>query len=608
MSKPLGLKDIPIEAFDDELLDLKEYAESLSDFVLQCETPLTIALQGDWGSGKTSLMNLIQSRLKKSNPGLQTIWFNTWQFSQFDMQSDLPISLLSHFVDKLNIDENTTAKKLLTGLSKFGRNTLPQVASLFAGESAKHLTDKVFEMLGSDYIDNPVKQISLLKEEIVKLVNKKRSKDGTDRIVVFIDDLDRLLPEKAVELLEVFKLFLDVNGCVYVLACDYQVVTQGLKKKFGIGSDDLKGKSFFDKIIQLPFSMPIGQYNANNYIKNLLKITRTDYSDDDITAYANMAAHSIGFNPRGLKRLFNSLLLLNLVAEKKKLFEDQNKIATKKEKQRILFGTLCLQMAFEPAYRFLQKNKNSIDQNFMDLLADIEKLNNDTRAEEIKRDISDQDGSSLRRLSQFMGCFYESIQLASDNDKESLSENETETLKQILSFSSLTSVESTSPDIGNVERYKNRDWAKAFIEELNTRYADNLSRLKIDRKKFLLYQKRDANDPSIDIYFLCEGDGLRIEHNFWFSAQEMEYTAIGKNQKSIDSAKEWFGKNCTDVFPDKHFSFPQNNIHTIWHMGFTRDDSSENLFTLYKEKVIESLDILFPRLAETQEFTDFSKC
>ena len=409
MSKPLGLKDIPIEAFDDELLDLKEYAESLSDFVLQCETPLTIALQGDWGSGKTSLMNLIQSRLKESNPGLQTIWFNTWQFSQFDMQSDLPISLLSHFVDKLNIDENTTAKKLLTGLSKFGRNTLPQVASLFAGESAKHLTDKVFEMLGSDYMDNPVKQISILKEEIVKLVNKKRSKDGTDRIVVFIDDLDRLLPEKAVELLEVFKLFLDVNGCVYILACDYQVVTQGLKKKFGIGSDDLKGKSFFDKIIQLPFSMPISQYNANNYIKNLLKITRTDYSDDDITAYAKMAAHSIGFNPRGLKRLFNSLLLLNLVAEKKKLFEDQNKIASKKEKQRILFGTLCLQMAFEPAYRFLQKNKNNIDQNLMDLLTDIEKLNNDTRAEEIRRDISDQDGSSLRRLSQFMGCFYESI-------------------------------------------------------------------------------------------------------------------------------------------------------------------------------------------------------
>lgn len=87
-------------------------------------------------------------------------------------------------------------------------------------------------------------QIVKLKEGIEKSVKDKIGKDDNKRLVLFIDDLDRLLPEKAVELLEVFKLFMDVPGCVYVLACDYQVVSQGLKKKFGVGSDELKGKSF----------------------------------------------------------------------------------------------------------------------------------------------------------------------------------------------------------------------------------------------------------------------------------------------------------------------------------------------------------------------------
>jgi tRNA A37 threonylcarbamoyladenosine biosynthesis protein TsaE len=61
----LGLRDIPLEKDEDEALGFCHYAEALSEFILECETPLTIALQGDWGSGKTSLMNLIVENLEK---------------------------------------------------------------------------------------------------------------------------------------------------------------------------------------------------------------------------------------------------------------------------------------------------------------------------------------------------------------------------------------------------------------------------------------------------------------------------------------------------------------------------------------------------------------
>jgi len=55
----IGLKDAPIGGMDEEALGFGTYARALATFAMSCDTPMTIALQGDWGSGKTSMMNLI---------------------------------------------------------------------------------------------------------------------------------------------------------------------------------------------------------------------------------------------------------------------------------------------------------------------------------------------------------------------------------------------------------------------------------------------------------------------------------------------------------------------------------------------------------------------
>ena len=275
-----GLKDIPIEKLEDESLGIQTYAESLHDFILRCETPMTVAIQGDWGSGKTSLMQIIKSKLENNanEKKVETIWFNTWQFSQFGMQDDLAISLLSHFVDAISNDEQKNkAGKILNGLKMAGKFGVKAITDMYY---AGTLAEKVGEVF-SDAKD-PAKEIKELKVALENNVNEKLTKDGNDRIVVFIDDLDRLLPEKAVDLLEVFKLFLDIPGCVFILACDYEVVSKGLEKKFGIKKEDLKGRSFFDKIIQLPFSMPVSQYDIKCYFEKLLSNIGIDFEDQDI--------------------------------------------------------------------------------------------------------------------------------------------------------------------------------------------------------------------------------------------------------------------------------------------------------------------------------------
>ena len=87
----------------------------------------------------------------------------------------------------------------------------------------------------------------------------------------FIDDIDRVKPVKALELLEALKTF-DVKGCVFVLAVDYEVVQIGMADKLGVDLQKLSGKSFFDKIINLPFSMPTQSYSLDKYLEPFLKI------------------------------------------------------------------------------------------------------------------------------------------------------------------------------------------------------------------------------------------------------------------------------------------------------------------------------------------------
>ena len=99
---------------------------------------------------------------------------------------------------------------------------------------------------------------------------------------MFVDDLDRVAPERAVEILEVLKIFLDIPGLVFMLACDYEVIVTGLAAKGGLG-EDASGRSFFDKIIQVPFQMPpVGGDKLAIYTKTLLDRVGAAYTTSDV--------------------------------------------------------------------------------------------------------------------------------------------------------------------------------------------------------------------------------------------------------------------------------------------------------------------------------------
>jgi len=79
--KSSSIKDSPIQNIQEDSLQVSKYAVSLSKFIEISDTPITIGLQGEWGTGKTSLMSLIKELLNESS--IASSWVNTWEFSLF---------------------------------------------------------------------------------------------------------------------------------------------------------------------------------------------------------------------------------------------------------------------------------------------------------------------------------------------------------------------------------------------------------------------------------------------------------------------------------------------------------------------------------------------
>lgn len=353
--------DVPRRHDQDDLFGIKVYQDALIDYIKFTDTPITIALQGEWGSGKTSLMNLLKWNLCDTDDSpYYPIWINTWQYSLMKTPGQTIISILEGIVSQMiaimpNQSWNESKKKIGSIFKKIatvGAKAAVGVVGVDGG-----LVD---ELVGEE---NSVKSdISQLKEEIGRLIeealNSNTSKQG---FTFYIDDLDRIDPPVAVEILELLKNIFDLEKCVFILAIDYDVVIKGLKPKFGELTDknEREFRSFFDKIIQLPFSMPVASYNVDTFLVDAL--SKVDYfsaaelQDTHLSEILSEVARlSVGSNPRSLKRLLNTLSLISIINRKK---TTETEVIDTKSKS-INFALVCMQIAYPYIYNQLTEESD----------------------------------------------------------------------------------------------------------------------------------------------------------------------------------------------------------------------------------------------------------
>lgn len=354
-----SITDIPRNAGDKDVFGIEPFENGLIRFINHTNTPITIALQGEWGSGKTSLMNSLKLNLSdKDHSKYHSIWLNTWEYALMKDASSTLMDIITGLIEETsriaNLDESQT-RKMINKLWGIGKTAM----TLAAKTAANKVIDGSSEVVEGLLSEKRKSSIGEIRYELESVIEECIKKDNKAGFIFFIDDLDRIDPPVAVQLLELLKNIFTLKNCIFILAIDYDVVVKGLEPKFGKLSEknEREFRSFFDKIIQVPFSMPVTSYKIDNFLKESLLSTNylsNGNSGDSelIGKFSEISNLSVGTNPRGLKRLLNSLSLINCINEMKEVSEENEDLKNPLE-LLVNFTLVSIQIAYPPVYKLL---------------------------------------------------------------------------------------------------------------------------------------------------------------------------------------------------------------------------------------------------------------
>ena len=351
-----SITDKPITTLNQDLLKVEKYSLALSNFIIRSDTPITVGLQGEWGTGKTSLMSLLLEDFNEKN--IACSWVNTWEYSLFRNANETTPGVLRGMLEKLK--ESCKSRGIWT--LKDDTEEKFKSAARFLGGLANQIVAKQtgIDVKGAAAVGGSNQKSSAEVAEIKALIADlikdliTDPKNPIEKVVFFVDDLDRIPPGDAVEVLEALKNIFDIPNCVFILAIDYDIVVKGLESKFGPKTDENERefRSFFDKIIQVPFSMPIGTYDIENFLVEKLKDLGTGILEEEKELYVKAVKYSIGYNPRSLKRYLNAFSLINHLKEIE-VDEEQPK-----GDDFMLFAVLGIQISYPKIFRLLSQKPN----------------------------------------------------------------------------------------------------------------------------------------------------------------------------------------------------------------------------------------------------------
>jgi hypothetical protein len=490
-----SLSDIPFKECVNDF-GTERYVNGLIKFIENSSAPITIALQGEWGSGKTSMMTRLERALcsKEDSPFIG-VNINTWEYSMMSSPEMTVYKILAKLVRELtgeNSDSKKKVSKILRGLYRGGREALKMIPGVnVAVEMAKIPTD-----ISVDEKDNDA-SLSELREELQQVINSRIADTGQRGVIVFVDDLDRLNPPVAVEILELLKNVFTLDNCIFVLAIDYDVVVKGLEPKFGKLTDknEREFRSFFDKIIQVPFSLPVSSYRPMDFVLNALVgigyLKDIDTSDPNVRArFSSVVESSVGKNPRSIKRLINTLSLLDCIAQ---CGSEKDEVATMDEKL-LNFIIVAIQICYPQIYRLLVHKPGFTSWDAVFAHKEGVALSTDGQEAQEWGDILEAacsiDKYLTQHISDIINLFSMIIEILGRSNITT-SDAIGMKLKQILDKSSVTGVNAGV----NAEDFDKKD----LIGKLHNNVVERIKQLRPDITRYQL--KRNTGNGGIYIWF-----------------------------------------------------------------------------------------------------------
>jgi predicted KAP-like P-loop ATPase len=353
-SLAMFIYDKPIETEKDDFLGRKRFSQHLGKALLDWKEKesLVIAIYGEWGSGKSSVINLANEYIKtiENDNKPTTIEFNPWSFSE---EKNLSTHFFNEIAKELEIKHSSSKDKKIAENLKLYANLLSLAPKK---ETLNNLSSKILLGLGLigisssqiiQWIEIPTDWIKYIafgiglvlflaglfkdfllglsdffqqkylinKKSIIELKSKikKALSERNKKIVIVIDDIDRLNQSEIKQIFRLIRVNADFPNTIYLLAFDRRIVEKNLEEQVGVS-----GKDYLNKIVQVNFDVPFAKpskitaflFKELDRILSVLPESAQKYFGQDDPYWANIY-HS-GFkdffrNIRDVKRFASSL-------------------------------------------------------------------------------------------------------------------------------------------------------------------------------------------------------------------------------------------------------------------------------------------------------------
>ena len=356
----------PIISKNEDLLGRKKVASNLAKEIeyYKNKDSLTIGIVGKWGSGKTSFINMVLESFKGNNNYI-VIKFNPWNISsRKQLISDFFLQLSNNIKKENESNEIIgTIGKTLGTLSKFFK-PLGLIPPLSLLGTIGDITEKASGFIINEYLEAEKEDLEILKGKI-----NQELEDLDKKLLIVIDDIDRLCDEEIREIFQLVKSIADFKNTIYILSYDKEIVTKALDK-----TQQDKGEEYLEKIVQVPLVLPYVSKNELDKIfldklSNLINIS----DRDDFLYFQELYNNGLAENFQNLRDIERYLNVFSFGVE---LAREELNIND--------YIVLTLIKVFEPnLYEYIKNNKKyffgvrfdeNLDKNKTEILDELEEI------------------------------------------------------------------------------------------------------------------------------------------------------------------------------------------------------------------------------------------
>jgi len=320
--------DLPITKIEEDALNRGSFAQSLAQVLLQysLSSSFSIGLYGEWGSGKTSLLNLVLEIVEQSDESTVILRFNPWLCSD---SKQLTTQFFKQMATAIKLKKPAAAQawELIDQYADiFDAASLIPVAGTFVAIAGKILTKRAKKQT-----EQPANDLQDIKNKIIEKMTEENLK-----IIVSIDDIDRLSEEEIIAVFQLVKALADFPKTIYLLAFDYDVVVRALGK---VQHGD--GKEYLEKVIQVPFEIPApSMASIHDALFSKLNTIIGDISEERLDKATWAELFQFGLKEY-IKSIRDVIRFTNVFSLKYELLKNETDLVD-------LLGITCLQV-FEPA-------------------------------------------------------------------------------------------------------------------------------------------------------------------------------------------------------------------------------------------------------------------